>query len=78
MEAPVPTFEKSLTELQGVVKKLESGELPLEEALKSFENGVKHARLCQEMLSEAEKKVEILMKQNPGSAAETKPFTPAS
>lgn len=62
------TFEASLEKLQVAVKRLESGELSLEEALKQFEEGVKLTRACQEYLSAAEKKVEILVKgTEPGS-----------
>ena len=59
------TFEKSLETLQATVKKLESGELTLEQALKSFEEGVRLARQCQEYLGEAEKRVEVLTQANP-------------
>ena len=54
-------FETQLTELESVVEQLESGELPLEDALKVFEKGVKLSRQCQQLLSEAEQKVTILM-----------------
>lgn len=68
-------FEMALDRLQLVVKKLESGDLPLEEALRAFEEGVQLARTCQERLSEAEKKVEILSKSGTGSGdIELKPF----
>jgi len=54
-------FETQLTELESIVEQLESGELPLEDALKIFEKGVKLSRQCQQLLSEAEQKVTILM-----------------
>lgn len=54
-------FETQLTELESIVDQLESGELPLEDALKVFEKGVKLSRQCQQLLSEAEQKVTILM-----------------
>ncbi len=54
-------FETQLTELESIVEQLESGELPLEDALKVFEKGVKLSRQCQQLLSEAEQKVTILM-----------------
>lgn len=62
-------FEAALERLQQTVKKLESGELSLDDALKSFEEGVKLTRTCQQHLASAEQKVEILMK----SAAEGQP-----
>ncbi len=57
-------LEKSLAELEGVVEKLESGDLPLELALKEFERGVKLTRQCQTALRDAEQKVEILLKKS--------------
>ena len=60
-------FETSLKKLEEVVKKLEGGELPLEESLKAFEEGVKHAAFCARKLEEAERRVEILLKQKDGS-----------
>ena len=60
-------FETSLKRLEEVVKKLEGGELSLEESLKAFEEGVKHAGFCARKLDEAEKRVELLLKQKDGS-----------
>jgi exodeoxyribonuclease VII small subunit len=60
-------FESSLKKLEEVVKRLESGELSLDEALKAFEEGVRHAGICSSKLNEAEKKVELLLKQKDGS-----------
>ncbi len=71
------SFEAAFEKLQQTVKKLESGELSLEQSLQSFEEGVKLARVCQEKLSTAEQKVEILM--NPSFIAgklNTQPFSP--
>jgi exodeoxyribonuclease VII small subunit len=62
-------FEKALEELQATVKRLESGELGLEDALKSFETGVRLARVCREQLSTAEQRIEILMKGGEGGEA---------
>jgi exodeoxyribonuclease VII small subunit len=69
-----PTFEAALDQLQQTVKKLESGELSLDQALKSFEEGVKLTRLCQDQLVAAEKKVDVLMKANADGTVETQPF----
>lgn len=57
-------FEKSLAKLEQVVEKLESGEQPLEEALKLFEEGINLTRGCQQALKEAEEKITILTQQN--------------
>ncbi len=55
-------LEKSLADLEKIVEELESGDLPLEKAMKKFEEGIKLTRGCQEALKEAEQKVEILLK----------------
>jgi exodeoxyribonuclease VII small subunit len=68
-------LEKSLEELEALVVRLEGGDLPLEQALKEFERGVKLTRQCQTALQEAEQKVEILLKRT--EAAEPVPFEPA-
>ena len=57
-------FEKALEELEGIVEDLESGELSLENSLKSFEKGIKIARQCQEQLSKAELQVQKLIEEN--------------
>ena len=68
------TFESAMEQLQGLVKRLESGELSLDDSLKTFEEGVRLTRFCQEQLSQAEKRVEILMKGSSSEGAELKPF----
>lgn len=60
-------FESSLKKLEDAVKKLESGELSLDDSLKVFEEGVKHASICSSKLNEAQKKVELLLKRRDGS-----------
>ena len=55
-------LEKSLADLEELVEELESGDLPLEKAMKKFEEGIKLTRGCQAALKEAEQKVEILLK----------------
>lgn len=60
-------FEASLARLEEIVKKLEKGDLPLEQSLRLFEEGVKLARVCNKRLEEAERKVEILLKDKAGT-----------
>ena len=55
-------LEKSLADLETLIEELESGDLPLEKAMKKFEEGIKLTRGCQTALKEAEQKVEILLK----------------
>ena len=57
-------FEKALEQLEGLVEELESGDLSLENSLKSFEKGIKLARQCQEQLSKAELQVQKLIEEN--------------
>ena len=57
-------FEKSLTELEHLVEKMEQGELSLEQALQQFERGIGLARGCQNALQQAEQKVEQLLEKN--------------
>lgn len=62
--ANAPTFEQSMQELESIVKHMEQGDLPLEEALKQFERGIQLARESQQTLQQAEQKVQVLMRQN--------------
>ncbi len=57
-------FEKAMQELESLVENMESGDLSLEDSLKSFEQGVKLTRLCQQSLKKAEQKVAILLKKD--------------
>jgi exodeoxyribonuclease VII small subunit len=68
------TFEQAIKQLEQIVTDLESGDLPLEKALKRFEEGVKLSKYCTETLDETERKVTILLKDAAGNAVE-KPFT---
>ncbi len=69
------TFERSLEELETIVNRLESGDLPLEESLELFERGVKLSRKCRERLANAERRIEVLTKDADG-ALTTKEFEP--
>jgi exodeoxyribonuclease VII small subunit len=73
-EKPVASFESGLTELESVVKQLESGDLPLEQALSLFEKGMLLSESCRKQLEEAETKIEMLIKKNDKIQAE--PFKP--
>ncbi len=55
------TFEQALAKLEKIVRDLESGEIPLEESIKLFEEGVKLSGVCSSLLKEAKQKVEILI-----------------
>jgi len=66
-------LEKSLADLEALVEELESGDLPLEKAMKKFEDGIKLTRACQAALKDAEQKVEILV-QSAGGDEELKSF----
>ncbi len=60
------TFEASLEALEQIVRELEQGDLPLERSLQLFEHGIRLSRECQERLSQAERRIEILLKDNQG------------
>jgi exodeoxyribonuclease VII small subunit len=59
-------FEASLASLEQIVRELERGDLPLEDSLKLFENGVRLARECQDRLNQAERRIEVLMRDSDG------------
>lgn len=60
------TFEASLEALEQIVQQLEGGDLPLEKSLELFEQGIRLSRECQERLSQAERRIEVLMRDNQG------------
>lgn len=64
---PKEKFEDALKKLEKIVSKLEEGDIPLEESLKLFEEGIRLSRFCSQKLDEAEKKVEILLKEKGGT-----------
>jgi len=68
-------FETALKKLEDIVRKLEGGSLSLDDSLKVFEEGVKHAAFCTKKLDEAERKVEVLLKRKDGSFSR-EPFEP--
>ncbi len=54
------TFEQAMTELEEIVRKLENGQIPLEEAVKTYEKGIELKKICEEKLKNAEMKIEKL------------------
>jgi exodeoxyribonuclease VII small subunit len=68
-------FESSLASLERIVGRLESGDLPLERALELFEEGVALARRCQSQLGDAERKVEMLLRER--GEIKVAPFDPS-
>ncbi|MBW4043873.1 MAG: exodeoxyribonuclease VII small subunit [Acidobacteria bacterium] len=68
-------FEDSLKQLETVVAQLERGDLPLEDSIRLFEEGMKLSATCKEQLDQAEGKVQMLVKQRDGSM-KTEVFPP--
>ena len=66
-EPKTKTFETQLAALERIVRELERGDLPLEQSLKLFEQGVRLSRECQERLNEAERRIEVLLRGGDGS-----------
>ncbi|MCW2256196.1 exodeoxyribonuclease VII small subunit [Providencia alcalifaciens] len=73
-QAPVVSFENSLKELEEIVSHLESGSLPLEDALNEFERGIKIAKEGQKVLQQAEQRVQILLSDDENKALDN--FSP--
>lgn len=59
-------FEEALKKLEDIVREMESGDLTLEESLKSFEEGIRLSRFCAKKLDEAERRIEVLLKNEEG------------
>lgn len=71
--SPKSSFESALAQLEEIVTALEAGDLPLEEAMKKFEEGMTLSRFCSGKLDETERKITLLMKNEDGGVTET-PF----
>jgi exodeoxyribonuclease VII small subunit len=69
------SFEQSLKQLEQIVSELESGELPLEQAIRKFEEGIELSKFCAQKLEETERKITLLMQA--GGPVVEKPFAPA-
>lgn len=70
-------FEEALKKLQAIVERMERGDLPLDEAMESFSEGIRLARICHQRLEEAERKVQMLLKEQQDGWT-TAPFEPSS
>ena len=68
-------FERAFQELEEIVKRLESEELPLDESLQLFEKGIRLSRFCNQKLEEVEKKIELILADAKGQPV-TEPFEP--
>ncbi len=66
-----PSFEEAMKGLESVVARLESGEAPLEEAIRLFEEGMTLSEICRKRLDEADRKIEVLLRKPGGVSAET-------
>jgi len=68
------TIEQAMKQLEQIVQDLESGEMPLEKAIKTFEEGVQLSKFCSQKLDETEKRITILMQNSDGKISEV-PFS---
>ncbi len=75
--APEANFEQALQRLEAIVEKMETGELPLEDLIVRYEEGMKLVKLCQERLAAAEQRIEIITRNGPGKPV-VKNFVAAS
>ena len=69
-------FEKSVEQLEQIIRELEAGDLPLEKAIQRFEEGIRLSKECAQKLDETEKKISLLVQEVDGSLTE-KPFPTA-
>ncbi|MEK8127523.1 exodeoxyribonuclease VII small subunit [Paenibacillus filicis] len=74
-EQSTPSFEQAIEQLERIVARLESGDVPLEQAIELFQDGMKLSQLCGQKLEQVERKIEVLLEQE-GSLVK-KPFQPA-
>ena len=69
-----PKFEESLQELETIVAKLEGGKLGLAESLEQYEHGVQHLKACYHLLTEAERRIELVSDLDASGRPRAKPF----
>ncbi|MGD9972812.1 MAG: exodeoxyribonuclease VII small subunit [Desulfatirhabdiaceae bacterium] len=67
------TFEQAIKQLEQIVQELESGDLPLEQAMKKFEEGIQLSKFCSKKLDETERRITLLIQDKDGNLTET-PF----
>jgi exodeoxyribonuclease VII small subunit len=68
------TFEMAMKQLEQIVQDLETGDMPLEKAIKKFEEGIKVSKYCSEKLDESEKRITLLMRDSDGKNSSEVPF----
>ena len=68
------TFEMAMKQLEQIVQDLETGDMPLEKAIKKFEEGIKVSKYCSEKLDESEKRITLLMRDSDGKNASEIPL----
>ncbi|WP_159882233.1 exodeoxyribonuclease VII small subunit [Paenibacillus puerhi] len=73
-EQNTPSFEQAIEQLEKIVARLESGDVPLEQAIELFQDGMRLSQLCGQKLEQVERKIEILLEEEGGLAK--KPFQP--
>jgi len=78
--APVANFEQAMKRLEEIVEKMESGDLPLEDLIVRYEEGMKLVKVCQERLAAAEQRIEIITRDSAGKPVvqEFEPVAPAA
>jgi len=75
--APELNFEKAMDRLEAIVEQMETGKLPLEDLIVRYEEGMNLVKVCQERLTKAEQKIEIIARNNAGKPI-VKDFEPAA
>jgi exodeoxyribonuclease VII small subunit len=68
------TFEMAMKQLEQIVQDLETGDMPLEKAIKKFEEGIQISKYCSEKLDESEKRITLLMRDSDGKKVSEIPF----
>jgi len=68
------TFETAMKQLEQIVQDLETGDMPLEKAIKKFEEGIQISKYCSKKLDESEKRITLLMRDSDGNKVSEIPF----
>jgi exodeoxyribonuclease VII small subunit len=68
------TFEMAMKQLEQIVQELETGDMPLEKAIKKFEEGIQISKYCSQKLDESEKRITLLMQDSNGEKVSESPF----